>query len=224
MRRPSSPSVLRLVGLIFGGVTLVLLLIAGGIALHTRSFVAASSAAEGIVIATGTTTSCSTDSDGRSSCSTTSRPTVRFTAADGREIVFTSRVSTNPPSHYEGDVVRVLYRPESPQNARIDSFTGLWLAPVIVGGIGALFGLFSGLLLLIARAAFGGALSSGDDFVTRTTRTRFQTRTTTTWTTHTERTDQPEQAEAERTRDAEPRPEPEPEPEPGEWRDPGTLR
>jgi Protein of unknown function (DUF3592) len=65
-----------------------------------RTFVAAASVAQGTV---GELVAS------HSSDSTTYRPTVRFTTADGRSIEFTSGVSTNPPVYSRGDQVEVLY-------------------------------------------------------------------------------------------------------------------
>ena len=58
-----------------------------------RSFVAAASRAPGTVIELVPS---------RSSNSTTYRPSVRFTTADGRSIEFTSGASSNPPAYSRG--------------------------------------------------------------------------------------------------------------------------
>lgn len=56
-------------------------------------------------------------------------PKVEFTV-DAKRISFTSRVSSNPPNFVVGEDVRVVYRPEDPTRARIDSFGELWLIPM----------------------------------------------------------------------------------------------
>lgn len=71
--------------------------------------------------------------------STTYAPTVEFLAKDGKTVTFTDSVSSNPPSHQEGDVVPVLYDPAKPEDAHIDSFWDLWLGQVILGVLGTVF-------------------------------------------------------------------------------------
>src|SRR5690242_17263438 len=66
---------------------------------------------------------------------TTWSPKVEFTPEGGQLTTFTSSSSSNPPSHREGDVVRVLYDPANPGKASIDSFMDLWFGPLLVGGV-----------------------------------------------------------------------------------------
>lgn len=76
-------------------------------------------------------------------------PVVKFDTDDGYEVQFVSSVGSNPPQYAEGAKVTVIYLPETPEKARIDSLTGLWTGPLIVGLIGAIFTLISGLLLAL---------------------------------------------------------------------------
>jgi hypothetical protein len=46
-------------------------------------------------------------------------PVVRFTCADGREVVMRSDIGRDPPAKRKGDVVDVLYDPADPEHARI---------------------------------------------------------------------------------------------------------
>ena len=80
--------VLVLLGVIFGGVTLILVLIAAGLVLRTWSFLGNAESATGTVVALTPRQTCSdNDNDkNRMSCSTVYAPLVRFTTADGREI------------------------------------------------------------------------------------------------------------------------------------------
>ncbi|HSD12543.1 MAG TPA: DUF3592 domain-containing protein, partial [Patescibacteria group bacterium] len=128
LRRNGTPT---LVGVVFLVVGLGALALAVWLGMDTRSFIAGAARADGTVI--DLVASSSSDS------STTYRPTVRFTAADGREITFTSSTGSSPPSHREGDAVRVLYEPSLPQHAEIDSFFDLWLGPLIAGIFGVVF-------------------------------------------------------------------------------------
>lgn len=148
----SDRGVLVLLAAIFGGVALILLLIAGGLALHTRSFLGDAASAEGTVVELVGRQSCSTDDDHRRTCSTVYAPRVRFTTADGREIEYLSTNATSPPAYHEGQQVDVRYRPADPTDARIHSFVDLWLAPVIVGGIGVIFGVVAAALAFIPAA------------------------------------------------------------------------
>ncbi|WP_455753857.1 DUF3592 domain-containing protein [Streptomyces griseorubiginosus] len=66
-------------------------------------------------------------------------PVVEFTSADGTARTFRSSTGSNPPSYDKGDRVEVLYRADSPDDARINGFAYLWLLPLILGGIGLLF-------------------------------------------------------------------------------------
>lgn len=99
---------------------------------NARQFVATAVTAEGTVVELVRS---------RSSDSTTYAPRVTFTDAQGRAHAFTSRTSSNPPAYHVGETVRVLYRAESPQQARIDGFFSLWGGALIVGILGSVFAL-----------------------------------------------------------------------------------
>lgn len=68
----------------------------------------------------------------------TYRSVVAFTVG-ARSLRFSSQAHSHPPEHAVGDAVRVLYDPARPGDARIRSFTGLWLLPSILGGLGVVF-------------------------------------------------------------------------------------
>ncbi|MFJ9821342.1 DUF3592 domain-containing protein [Streptomyces sp. NPDC101151] len=63
-------------------------------------------------------------------------PVVKFTPADGTPRTFRDSTGSNPPAYEEGEQVEVLYRADSPEDARINGFASLWLLPLIFGGIG----------------------------------------------------------------------------------------
>ncbi|MEU3742327.1 DUF3592 domain-containing protein [Streptomyces sp. NPDC032198] len=63
-------------------------------------------------------------------------PVVEFTSADGKPRSFEGSMGSNPPAYDQGERVDVLYRADSPGDARIDGFVSLWLLPLIFGGIG----------------------------------------------------------------------------------------
>jgi hypothetical protein len=75
-------------------------------------------------------------------------PTVQF-VLNGKPVSFDARVSSDPPAYKPGEHVRVLYHPENPAGAQIDSFVEQWLAVTIPGGIGGLFTTVGGIMLLI---------------------------------------------------------------------------
>jgi hypothetical protein len=125
-------------------------LIGGGIYsfLSTRAFLRQAVPAEGAVI---DLTAAWDSEDG----SYTYYPRVRFRTPDGRAVEFTSDVGSSPPAFEVGEPVRVLFDPANPARARIDSFVQLWLLPLILGGIGLVFGFFG------AAATFGAGRRGG---------------------------------------------------------------
>lgn len=144
--------VLALLAAILAAVSLILIIIAGVLVLRTRTFIADSVTATGTVIEMVPRQSCDRDEDGHAvDCDWVYAPRIRFTAADGREITFTSTTASSPPSYTEGDPVPVRYPPGKPAAARIDSYAGLWLAPTIVGGIGVFFAAFAVVWAVLAR-------------------------------------------------------------------------
>ena len=69
-------------------------------------------------------------------------PVVEFTAADGRTRTLQMSEGSNPPSYETGNDVVVLYDPEKPLEARIQSFGSsalMWILPGITGILGAAF-------------------------------------------------------------------------------------
>ncbi|QTD96091.1 DUF3592 domain-containing protein [Streptomyces cyanogenus] len=78
-------------------------------------------------------------------------PVVEFTAADGTRRTFRSSTGSNPPGYERGERVEVLYRADSPEDARINGFASLWLLPLIFGGIGLLFAGIGTVVALVTR-------------------------------------------------------------------------
>jgi hypothetical protein len=127
-----TPPVLVLVSALF---TLVGVGLLGSGALlysNTRAFLRDAIEGTGMVIAVDR--SRSADGDGF-----VYYPVIEFTPLDGNQIEFTANVGSNPPAYAVGDSVNLLYRPESPQAARIKDFWSLWLGEIIVVGIGGVF-------------------------------------------------------------------------------------
>jgi hypothetical protein len=87
-------------------------------------------------------------------------PIVEFRTAEGQTVRFQGGTGSNPPSYRTGARVKVLYDPQSPQSAVIDSWE-LWLPSNLLIGVGGFFTLMSILLILNALAALlqlGGLL------------------------------------------------------------------
>ena len=97
----------------------------------TTNFVARTEAASGVV----------TDLEyRRGSDGPTYYPVIRFRGPTGQDVFFKGRVGSNPARYARGETVTVLYDPETPEKARIDSFFQLWFGPLVLGGLGAVFG------------------------------------------------------------------------------------
>lgn len=64
-------------------------------------------------------------------------PIVQYTPDNGDRVTFKSNVgSSHAPS--VGEKVQIVYNPQNPKQAAIDTFTDLWLLPVVFTGIGGL--------------------------------------------------------------------------------------
>jgi hypothetical protein len=121
---------------------------------HTRSFLAQASRAQGTVVALQPRHSRHTNTNGTNSSDTgdsvTFAPLVRFSYAS-QVIDFTSSSSSNPPSYRIGETVRVLFLESNPSSARIDSFFPVWGATVILSSLGSVFFLIGGGMIIVPR-------------------------------------------------------------------------
>ena len=113
--------------------------------LHIRSFVAHAQSVPGTVVRM--------EQKPGSDDGTVYHPVVEFTKVSGQQATLTG-YGSNPPAYEAGEVVRVLYDPLDPGEARIDDFWSLWGASAGLAALGLLFiGITSG----IAWAARSGA-------------------------------------------------------------------
>jgi hypothetical protein len=103
---------------------------AGYVYLDTSDFVANARKAQGTVVAL------------RSGA-----PEVKFRTHDGREVQFTSSVSSKPPSYDVGEPVEVLYRPDRPEDAEVNALMTLWFGASLLGGMGSVFSLVGAALV-----------------------------------------------------------------------------
>jgi len=88
----------------------------------------------------------------RSSDSVTYSPVVQFETYSGQVVDLHSSTGSNPPSYEVGEIVLVYYRPDTPSDARVDSFFSLWGATLILGVLGALLAFLGGLFVYLLRS------------------------------------------------------------------------
>lgn len=113
-------------------VELLACIVAGGIGFYlysnTNTFLSHASHAQGTVIGL---LQHEISEDHSISHYTIYYPEIAFTDKTGRTINFYSKDSSSPPDYVKGDKVNVIYDPKNPSNAKIDSFTTLWVRPII---------------------------------------------------------------------------------------------
>jgi hypothetical protein len=64
-------------------------------------------------------------------------------------------VASSPPAYTRGEEVTVLYRPENPGEAQLDSFFEAWFVPLIFGLLGSIFSAIAGgVIYFRLRAGF----------------------------------------------------------------------
>jgi hypothetical protein len=107
---------------------------------HTQHFVQAASHAKGTV--TQMVERAGHDSG------TVYSPVYTFQDADGKQHEIHSSGGSYPPAYKVGDTVPVLYQPDKPDNAEIDSFLEVWLFPAMLAGFGCI-DLVIGIVLLV---------------------------------------------------------------------------
>ncbi len=77
-------------------------------------------------------------------------PVVAFQIA-GERHEFQSRFYYYPPQYSVGDTVTVLHDPHHPKSTGIESFMGLWLFPLIFGGLGGVTATVGVVILVHSR-------------------------------------------------------------------------
>lgn len=85
-------------------------------------------------------------------------PIYTFTDNSGVEHRITARNGTYPPAFEVGEKVTILYPPNDPKDAEINSFWSLWLWPIILGGM-ALVEIIFGLLAIYVVPLVGRLIS-----------------------------------------------------------------
>jgi Protein of unknown function (DUF3592) len=77
-------------------------------------------------------------------------PVLRYQTHQGSVKEIVSSVGSNPPRYKEGDSVVILYDPAKPESARIHTFFNVWGVPLILGGMGFLFLIVSGIVVAVS--------------------------------------------------------------------------
>ena len=119
-----------------------LLLIAGVAGAQRALFLGSAAKAEGTVIAMRETPG----SAGKTRKSYS--PIFQFKAANGESYTVTSNIAERPTSWRLGGHIPVLYQPDRPENAHIDSFAQLWMLQAVVGAVGAAFSTIPAFILI----------------------------------------------------------------------------
>ena len=117
-------------------------------ALYTESFLHRSVATTGTIVRNVLVQERRADD----SVTSTYAPVFSFSANDGRTYTVTSSSSSSPPEFAVGQQVRVLYVPDNPATAKIDSVLQLWMMPMVLVFLGIICSLVGyGLLLFLRR-------------------------------------------------------------------------
>ena len=121
-----------IVGIVFSLVGLLLMGIGVFILVRTRMFISTSQEVKGTV----THLIASSGSEG----GTVYAPVFKFTTIQGQVIEVEEKVASNPPQFSQGQVVDILYDPENPSRARVKKWFNLYFVPLLLGGMGIIFG------------------------------------------------------------------------------------
>ena len=145
--------ILKIFGMIFGLVGLILLLTSGFLFNHTKNFLANSLVTQGTVFDVVLRRTSGTGTSSTRVGSGVYCPLFRFKTNTGETIEIESSFGSNPPSYAIGDKITVRYQPENPYGAKIDSFFHICLPVMITGGLGFLF-------FIIGTVMWGVVISS----------------------------------------------------------------
>jgi hypothetical protein len=128
--------VVRLVFSIFFVIGLGLLVGSYFTVRHTRLFLQTAVSVPGVVVENIYRASSSSRNQGPS---WSYYPHIRFQTTDGREIDFVSSTGSSPPSYSVSEPVTVLYDPQQPYKASLNSFGSLWGATIVLVILGVAF-------------------------------------------------------------------------------------
>lgn len=135
----------RVVPALFSLIGLGLLVASVFVYLNTRNFINSSARAEGTVVA---------HAPGRSSDGDlTYAPVISFRTPEGQAVEFKSQTSSNSPYPAVGETVEVIYNPQRPSEAEINSFSSLWTLNIILAALGAGFFVIGTTVFMVFRRA-----------------------------------------------------------------------
>ena len=140
-------SIFLWVGGLFGGIGLIFLAVAGFLLVSDRGFSDRAVRTSGVVV--DLVRHVDRDRDRNRSSSVSYSAVIAFRAEDGRRHEFSETVRTNPPRFAVGDTVPVLYDRRQISHATVDDFWGRRGLSTIFLGMGAIFTLLGGTLLVI---------------------------------------------------------------------------
>ena len=123
------------VGIVFSIVGGLLALIGVFLLIRTRIFIGKAQEVKGTVMQMVYSRSSSSSGSGGGYA-----PVYQFKTLDGQSIVIQDSLSSNPPRFQVGQEIDVLYEPGNPQKARINKWMNLYFVPVLLGGMGLIFG------------------------------------------------------------------------------------
>lgn len=127
-----------IIGVVFSLVGLLLAAIAAFVLVRTRTFLGKAQEVKGTVVRL--VYSSSSKGGGYS-------PVFRFKTIGGQSIEVSDNLRSNPPLFQEGQVVDILYDPENPHNARVKKWFSLYFVPLLLGGMGLIFGVIGVIML-----------------------------------------------------------------------------
>lgn len=81
-------------------------------------------------------------------------PVVQYETAEHKVITAASKFGSNPPTHKVGDSVTVIYRAASPEDIRLDEPFELWFLTGLLGGMGLIFVMVGGGILIFSKRRF----------------------------------------------------------------------
>ncbi len=121
-----------IIGIVFGLVGGLLFVIGIFLFIRTRAFISSSQEVKGTVIRMLS----SSGSEG----GTVYAPVFKFTTIQGQVMEVEEKVYSSPPGFSVGEVVDILYDPQNPGNARAKKWSSLYFVPLLLSGMGAIFG------------------------------------------------------------------------------------
>ncbi len=131
-----------IIGIVFSLVGLLLVVIGLFILMRTRLFISQSQEVKGTV----THLIASSGSEG----GTVYAPVFKFTTIQGQVIEVQESVASYPPEFNQGQIVDILYDPQNPSRARVKKWSSLYFVPLLLSGMGIVFGGI-GIVLLIFK-------------------------------------------------------------------------